>query len=384
MPLTELQSMFKRGVHVWQWLTSCEGIYRYDQWTDQMIADSQACIGDNTKLSESVFGLVDWVYRRGLNFKMSNCNGAVMAKHNKLFESVPAFWDGDHTEACIAVVKKNKGMFKAQAEEQELAQEEAEAERLRLKEAKLRAKLLKEQQEVISYFNMRSLRALKTPSQLDAILKTLKSDAAKVQFLKQVINMWVIGLGEARFTAPFSSTTDKTVGKVADLTTRLKTILRAYKVIPTTPPLWKAKQGSSPEDFGLRATGEYDILVAKHQATVHDMTARVLEIDKTYGIELLFSWDSVPRSYWDVPLTELQSMFKRGAKFSDEGIDYVLAGLSYDTESKDYILYYIEATEAPIHITDKCVEHSYFKYTNRRGNVVQGLDKSPFDHLPRI
>ena len=105
MPLTELQSMFKRGVHVWQWLTSCEGIYRYDQWTDQMIADSQACIGDNIKLSESVFGLVDWVYRRGLNFKMSNCNGAVMAKHNKLFESVPAFWDGDHTEACIAVVK---------------------------------------------------------------------------------------------------------------------------------------------------------------------------------------------------------------------------------------------------------------------------------------
>ena len=85
-----------------------------------------------------------------------------------------------------------------------------------------------------------------------------------------------------------------------------------------------------------------------------------------------------------MPLTELQSMFKRGAKFSDEGIDYVLAGLSYDTESKDYILYYIEATEAPIHITDKCVEHSYFKYTNRRGNVVQGLDKSPFDHLPRI
>ena len=116
------------------------------------------------------------------------------------------------------------------------------------------------------------------------------------------------------------------------------------------------------------------------------MTARVLEIDKTYGIELLFSWDSVPRSYWDVPLTELQSMFKRGAKFSDEGIDYVSAGLSYDTESKDYILYYFEATEeALIHITeDKCVEQSYFKDTNRRGNVVQGLDKSPYDNLPRI
>ena len=119
VPLTELQSMFKREMHVWQFLTSCEGIYRYDQWTDQMIADSQACIGDNIKLSESFFGLVDWVYRRGLNFKKSNCSGAVMAKRNKLFESVPAFWDGDHTEACIAVVKRNKGMFKAQAEEQD-------------------------------------------------------------------------------------------------------------------------------------------------------------------------------------------------------------------------------------------------------------------------
>ena len=85
-----------------------------------------------------------------------------------------------------------------------------------------------------------------------------------------------------------------------------------------------------------------------------------------------------------MPLTELQSMFKRGARFSDEGVDYVSAGLSYDTESKDYILYYFEATEAPTHITDKCVEHSYFKDTSRRGSVVQVLDKSPFDHLPRI
>ena len=60
---------------------------------------------------------------------------------------------------------------------------------------------------------------LTTNAQLDSALKEKKkSEKQKVELLKTQINIRVHGYGWARFDTAWSSSTDKTVGTVADLT----------------------------------------------------------------------------------------------------------------------------------------------------------------------
>ena len=252
---------------------------------------------------------------------MFTASGFVTAQHGNLFGNVPEFWQRKHTAACIAVVRKHMPMFAAQAAEQEKEQALAEVERQRVRKEYWNKKLMKDLLEAVSYFNVPTLRSVKNMKMVDGALASMRSQADKVAFLTQLINMYVKGFNMKQFQRPMSSATDKSVGKYDDLYARVKEILSKRLTIPTTLPIGPIKQFLSPDSYGLTATTLYDELVAKHQQNAVDSTQRIQQIDKDYGVKLMFSWDSIPRNYWDMQLTPLQSLFSRGATFEDDGVE---------------------------------------------------------------
>ena len=84
-----------------------------------------------------------------------------------------------------------------------------------------------------------------------------------------------------------------------------------------------------------------------------------------YGIKLLDDWDSIQRQYWDVPLSDLQKEFKRGRTFCDDGENFKVLGLSWDTTRNEYAAYYHEdsaSARSPTRVNDPDdhVIHSFF------------------------
>ena len=77
---------------------------------------------------------------------------------------------------------------------------------------------------------------LTTNAQLDSALKEKKSEKQKIELLKAQISIRVHGYGGARFNTAWSSSTDKTVGTVADLARRVKQMFADEKAEKLRPP----------------------------------------------------------------------------------------------------------------------------------------------------
>ena len=77
---------------------------------------------------------------------------------------------------------------------------------------------------------------LNTNAQLDSALKVEKSEKQKIELLKAQINIRVHGYGWACFNTAWPSSTDKTVGTVADLARRVKQIFSDEKAEKPRPP----------------------------------------------------------------------------------------------------------------------------------------------------
>jgi len=77
---------------------------------------------------------------------------------------------------------------------------------------------------------------LTTNAQLDSALKEKKSGKQKIELLKAQISIRVHGYGWARFNTAWSSSTDKTVGTMADLGRRVKQVYADEKAEKPRPP----------------------------------------------------------------------------------------------------------------------------------------------------
>jgi hypothetical protein len=262
------------------------------------------------------------------------------------------------------VGKKYHIRFLEQEKEQMRQQDRAHAQKLEEREEKSEKKILREPLAQVSYFTIPTLRAITRSNQLDEALGTLRSTTQRVDFLKLFISMYGIGFG-IDISMQFSSTKNKAIGKFDDLLARAKAILNAKHKIPDRPPPRKAKQGSSPADFGLTLLDEYKECLYACDAKVSDQVDEVLELDKMYGIKLLYDWDSIQRQYWDVLLSDLQKEFKRGRKFRDEGENFKVLGLSWDTTRNECAAYYhVDSASAHsltrVNDPDDRVIHSFF------------------------
>ena len=265
-------------------------------------------------------------------------------------------------------------------EEKEAARQQdlVYAQKLQEKEERAAQKILRESMNQISYFTIPTLRTIRTYADLVKALGTLTSKTQKVDFLRMLISMYVIGFGIG-VSIQFSSTKDKTIGKYEDLLNRSKALLQAKHVIPERTPTRKAKLNSNPADFGLTLLAEWTESVAIYDDRVSDQVDKVLELDRIYGVRLLYDWDSIQRQYWDVPLSDLQKEFRRGRKFSDEGTMYVVVGLSWDTTKSEYAAYYyeyIQSEQPPKRVNDPedRIIHSFFSTVPGIYNGIDGWD----------
>jgi hypothetical protein len=297
---------------------------------------------------------------------MSTISGLVAVKHGGVFKDLAPCWTKDHIEVVLQVVKKNHNYFLEQEKEQIKQQERTHAQKLKEREEKADKKILRESLNQVSYFTIPTLKTIKSSNQINAALETLRSMTQKVDFLKLFISMYGIGFG-LDIPMQFSSTKDKAIGKFDDLLARAKAILNAKHRIPERPRPRKARQSSSPADFGLTLLPEWYECISKCDAKVSTQVDEVLELDSNYGIKLLYDWDSIQRQYWDVPLSDLQKEFIRGRKFMDmeNEVIYTVLGLSWDTTKNEYAAYYHEAcplVNCPKRVNDPIdrVIHSFF------------------------
>ena len=216
----------------------------------------------------------------------------------------------------------------------------------------------------MSYFTIPTLKTITRSNQLVAALETLRSMTQKVDFLKLFISMYGIGFG-LDIPMQFSSTKDKAIGKFDDLLARAKVILNEKHRIPERPRPRKARQSSSPADFGLTHLPQWDEFISKCDAKVSNQVDEVFELDSKYGIKLLYNWDSIQRHYWNIPFSDLQKEFTRDRKFMDvdDKVIYTVLGLSWDTTKNEYAAYYhadCPLTNRPKRVNDprNRVEHS--------------------------
>ena len=362
--------------NAFNFLTSCYGKYSYDEWDEDMIEKTKHCVADNIILAESILGSVDYYWRQGVNGKMSTASGLVMARQGKCLDGAPAFFEVEHKAASIAFVKINHDPFAAEENEQIRQQELSHAAKLKAKELQAQAKLLRESLNQVSYFTISTLRTIKTATQLDQALSSLKSNTQKTDFLKMFICMWGIGFG-LDISMQFSSTKDKSVGKLEDLLKRSKAILSSKIQPPDHPPLRKLRKGSSPADFGLTPLAMYEEGREKYTNMITDQVLKVLELDKHYGIKLLYDWNSIQRQYWDVPLSDLQKEFTVGRIFREDGQLFKVVGLSWDSSKNEYALYYHEHNPSelpPTRINDP-ENRVLFSFFTSIPLVLDGVDK---------
>ena len=196
----------------------------------------------------------------------------------------------------------------------------------------------------------------------------------KLDFLKLFISMYAIGFG-LKISLKFSNSKNKAVGTYDDLIARAKHILTQNYTIPDIPPLQKGCQ-STPSEFGLTLVNEWTTSCEKYQAKAEDQIVKVLDLDTKYGVKLLYDWDSIQRQYWDEPLTPLQKEFTRDRVFRDDGQEYKVIGISWDTTRHEYAAYYHknDCHIPPTRVNDlsKRVEHSFFVSIPY---IYDGIDK---------
>ena len=355
--------------NAYNFLTSCKGKYANATWDAETSELSKHCVADNIYLAEGFLGRVDYHWRRGINFNMSTVNGLVMAKHGKLFKQTPTFWTEHHSEACLAMVKLHHNDFLKEEKVQEEKIDILHAKELLENKRKAEQKILKQSLNQISYFNIPTLRTIKTFDQLQVALKTFgKSETQKKDFLKLFICMYAIGFGQD-VSIQFSNKKDNTIGTLKDLLERAKDILSLNVLIPNKPPIRGVNQSLSPSDFGLTLLEDYKVCCDNFDLQVDKQISEVLELDNLYGIKLIYDWNSIQRQYWDSPLSILQKEFKRGRLFYEENVLYRVIGLSWDTVRKEYALYYYQhklRSKGPTHINDPTnrVLHSFFDTTD--------------------
>lgn len=96
--------------------------------------------------------------------------------------------------------------------------------------------------------------------------------------------------------------------------------------------------------------------------------------------DLEFSWDQISRPYWSQELSDRQKMFTRGAVFVEDEDEPILkrcAGMSYDTDKKDYYVLYHDYDKSPKRTDDEDVDFSYFneqRAYRKRNEYIEGIN----------
>jgi hypothetical protein len=222
------------------------------------------------------------------------------------------------------------------------------------KEAAEMQKAIRKQVEASSY---RCMRRIKSVEELRRVVKTIP-EKRLYDWLKFQLNAITIGFGCTEWYVPWSK--NKILRPTTELYEQFVRLLQNIKANPDilTEPVVSLRR--SVED--LSVFGEVTDDVKKIHSNLTSILNDVMEdLNGVYGVRLLEEWSNVQPVIWGEALTEFQRKFKRGAKFIDDGIHFVVAGLQWDERAGDYICFYHPVSKTPKMIEHYTVEHTAFK-----------------------
>ena len=172
--------------------------------------------------------------------------------------------------------------------------------------------------------------------------KDFTTPTAKKRLLQNQLRHFTLGHGLSEYDKPFSSTSGASVGTVADLTDRVKEVLKLRGLAARLSAAPKPKLLKSRElpELGFKTAKKKELEESSKQA-VTDLTEQLMRYSRDYLFPVeLKDWALVQPVVWPVELTEFQQKFKRGTKFTtvvdgDDGNEGRVAfGMEWDETQK--------------------------------------------------
>jgi hypothetical protein len=338
------------------YMTVFDGPLCYHKWTEQMKRDAES-MSRNNIMCESVFAMVDHVYRAGgRGFKIGTVDGIVRSMMCKLFDEdvfEDRFTPRDK-ECLLSMLSKNRKTFKAERDEDMRQQRLHKIEVQQQKEEAARVKMGQVVVEMVSVFY---LQRIETKQELGRVLSGFKSDAAKIRVLKKQLLIYINGYGWQQYKQSMSKKGDPTVGGVADLTSRLETILQDIRqgkiIIPSGPSFASTETIMSKfEELGYETCEIYSDIVSKRVGEVlPSLLQRLVEYTEVFSPRLSRPLDDLKEIIWPQELSEFQRKFKPATRFryrDSKGRGtamFEVLGIVWDDDESEYSLYYYDISK---------------------------------------
>lgn len=209
-------------------LTSQNGAMSFDQaW--QAHQDTTGLDATNDRLAESVFGRYDYQLKRNPNISMEAASALAQAMSARSFEEGGYFNSLPEHEAMALVELARITVTEMRAVDRvHHGHHDAYVMEKRKSNSQLELDLLvKEYALAITFFKRWQQRGVADAAGMRSALSALVNDQAKLDYLREQIEMRVRGLGFDQFRSRmrWSSSKDQNVGTVAELTMLLEEIL---------------------------------------------------------------------------------------------------------------------------------------------------------------
>ena len=190
-------------------------------------ADTIGLDATNDRLAESIFGIWDYVLRRNPGISLEAASALVQASWGKYFDEGGALEQLPEKEAralfeyARSTVKSSRQVDKADHGELDAYHT---AKRKSNSQLELDA-LVKEYALALSFFDRWRKRGVESPKAMREKLEGIATSQLKLDWLREQIQMRVVGLGFDEFKPAWSSSKDQYVGTVDDLSDQLRAIL---------------------------------------------------------------------------------------------------------------------------------------------------------------
>ena len=190
-------------------------------------ADTMGLDATNDRLAESLFGHWDYVLRRCPGITIEAASAIVQAKRAKTFAPDGPIEQLPHKE-LEALVAMSKSTVREMREIDRA--DHAELDKYHALKRKTNAQLeldslVKAYAMALSFFDRWSKRGVQSMTEARKKINAMEKSQDKLDYLREEIEMRVIGLGFEEYKTAWSSSKDEHVGTVDDLSSQLQLIL---------------------------------------------------------------------------------------------------------------------------------------------------------------
>ena len=196
---------------------------------DDMLAraDTIGLDATNDRLAESIFGIWDYVLRRNPGITLEAASALVQATWGKYFEEGGALDQLPEKETWALFEYARKSLATSRQDDRaDHAEHDAYVTAKRKSNSQLELDaLVKMYALALSFYDRWKKRGVESPEAMREKLEGIETNQLKLDWLREQIEMRVIGLGFDEFRPAWSSSKNENIGTVADLSEQLRAIL---------------------------------------------------------------------------------------------------------------------------------------------------------------